>query len=66
MKVRRPTWLIWLAIMILIVGGIIAYMFSQQQADPEAHSKMVLTLASTILGAGICLVCLTADWWMQH
>lgn len=66
MLLRRPTWLAWLAILVLIVGGAIAYMFSTQEVDPDAHSKMVLTLAGTILVAGICLVSLTADWWMRH
>lgn len=63
---RRPTWLLWLAVLIAIVGGTIAYMLSLQPADPEAHSDMVLALSGTILGVGICLVCYTADWWMRH
>lgn len=66
MPVRRPTWLAWVAILIAIVGGTVAYMFSLQEADPDAHSNMVLTLAGTIVGVGVCLVCLTADWWMRH
>lgn len=52
--------------LILIVGGSIAYMFSQQELNPDAHHQMVVTLAVTALAAGICLISLTADWWMRH
>lgn len=63
---RRPTWLAWLALLILLVGGTVAYMFSLDASDPEAHSQMMLALAITISAAGTCLIVLTADFWMRH
>lgn len=43
-----------------------AYMFSLDANDPEAHAQMVLALAVTIAAAGTCLIVLTADFWMRH
>lgn len=66
MSSRSPTWLGWLALMILLVGGMIAYMYFIQEGNPDAHANMIRALAMTFLGAGICVICLTADWWMRH
>lgn len=52
--------------MILLVGGMIAYMYFIQEGNPDAHANMIRALAMTFLGAGICVICLTADWWMRH
>ena len=64
--VRRPTWLGWLAFLIVLVGGGIAYMLSLQEGNPEAQSQIFLTIAITVVASGICLICLTADFWMRH
>ena len=66
MNRSKPRWLGWLAVLILIVGGYIAYVLSQQEFNPDAHQQMVVTLAVTAVAAGICLISLTADWWMRH
>lgn len=66
MNTSRCTWLGWLAVLILFVGGLIAYQFSLQETNPDAEAHMVFTLAITICSAGICLICLTSDWWMRH
>jgi uncharacterized membrane protein len=63
---RRPTWLGWLALLIALGGGGIAYMLSLQEGNPEVHNQIFLTLAITVVGAGICLICLSADFWMRH
>jgi hypothetical protein len=52
--------------MILLIGGVIAYMYFIQDGYPGAQANMVRTLAVTFLAAGICIICLTSDWWMRH
>lgn len=66
MSKRQPTWLWWWAFFILFFGGLIAYMLSLQEAVPGAQSQVHLTLAISIVAAGICIICATADWWMRH
>lgn len=66
MKVRRPTWLWWIAFLITLTGGSIAYLLSLQEANPDAHTQMVLTIAISSVLVGICLIVLSADWWMRH
>lgn len=66
MSTRNPTWLWWLAFFILFFGGLIAYMLSLQSDNLRVHDQVTLTLAITIVAAGICIICATADWWMQH
>ncbi len=66
MSIRNKGWLGWVALLILVTGGVVAYMLSLEQANPEIHSQIVLTIAVSIAGAGICLIIMTADWWMRH
>lgn len=63
---HRGKWLGWLAFLIFFFGGLIAYMISLQETNPDAQANMVLTLAITAALAGICLICMSADWWMRH
>jgi hypothetical protein len=63
---RRPTWLWWLALLIIATGGLIIYGLSSQQTVPETQARINLVLAVTVVGAGICVICATADWWMRH
>lgn len=65
-KVRIISGLVWLALMILAIGGALAYLLYTDTADPNAEQVIVLLLAITITAAGICLICATADWWIKH
>ena len=66
MSRRQPAWLCWLTLLILFFGGLMAYLLSLQEVNPDAQMQVNLTLAITIVAAGICLICVTADWWMRH
>ncbi len=66
MSKRQPAWLCWLTFLILFFGGLMAYLLSLQEVNPDAQMQVNLTLAITIVAAGICLICVTADWWMRH
>lgn len=67
MKEPRPKrFLGWLAFLSLAIGGGVAYFISQQEFNPDAQSQIVLTLGLTGTIAGICLISMSANWWMRH
>jgi len=67
-KTRKsePKWLWWLALLILAAGGATIYMLSKQEITSNLQSQINLTAAITIVAAGICIICVTANWWMRH
>lgn len=66
MNKKKSTWLWWLAFFLLFFGGLIAFILSQQPAEPGVRTQINMTLAIAIVSAGICIICATADWWMRH
>ncbi len=66
MSRRNPTWLWWLAFFILFAGGLITYLLYQHTGGTTIPEQANLVLAITIVAAGICIICATADWWIQH
>lgn len=61
---RAGLW--WLAVLILIVGGALAYL---RLSDPTAVSPdgtAYLILAVSVALAGICIISATAHWWLKR
>jgi len=54
----------WFALLILVTGGGIAYLFSLQEANPSADQWLRLTISLTAIGVGVCVIASTADWWL--
>lgn len=53
----------------LATGGLITYLINeqaQQQAYPEAEAHMVLTIGISVTLAAICMISMTADWWLHR
>jgi hypothetical protein len=65
MHTHQPKWLWWLAGFILLLGGAITYLF-YAQGTAEARTNMSISLAITVVTAGISIICATADWWMHR
>lgn len=66
MYVRHPYGLWWTAIFIAFFGGLIAWGFHIQEADPSAQSAARIAIILTIIGSGFCIISATAAWWMRH
>ena len=58
-------WLWGVALVILLIGGTVTYLLSQQGYNPQAHKAMIICLAGTIIGVGVCVISATSDWWMH-
>ena len=56
----------WLAAVILLIGGTIAYLLSMNKGDPSARMFISITFAATFLGVGICTIFATSDWWFRR
>ncbi len=65
-KVRYVPWLGWLALLLLAVGGGVAYLLHTHVTDPVSRQTLTLILALTVVTAGICLISATADWWIKR
>jgi hypothetical protein len=60
----RGLW--WLAFLIVLAGGLLAYNFSLNEIDPSSKRLMGQTIMVTTVLAGICLIAATAKWWLRH
>lgn len=64
--VRRASWLWWVALSIFTIGGVVAYLLSQQpMTSPEIAQQVNFTLAVTFGLAGTCIILATADLWLR-
>jgi CHASE2 domain-containing sensor protein len=63
---QRKTWLWWLALLIIAIGGGICYLLSGDQTNSTYRIARILTVAITIISAGICIISATANWWIKH
>lgn len=59
-------WLWRLALLILLIGGGVSYMLSRTGQDTNSRTLFSVSMAVTIIGAGICVICATANWWMKR
>ncbi len=57
--------LVWLALLILLVGGGIAFLLNRA-ADEPGSSAATLVLTVSVVAAGLCLVGATARFWFSH
>jgi uncharacterized Tic20 family protein len=65
--VRKATWLWWLALFIVILGGLVVYLMKQQSTlTHELAEQTNFIIAVTALAAGVCIISASADWWMRH
>jgi hypothetical protein len=62
---RPKGWLWWIAVFILIVGGLTSYMFSKD-SGLQAQVHMKTTLLVTVIGAGIFVISAIADWFIRR
>jgi len=56
----------WFALLILLAGGLVIYLLS---LDPLAHgtrAHIAITAMFTIIGAGLCVIGATSQWWLRH
>mgnify|MGYP006308883703 CR=1 FL=1 len=61
---NRGLWL--LALLIVIIGGGITWMLHSEASDPTQRQGMLIALAVTILGCGLCIICATSEWWLHR
>jgi predicted membrane channel-forming protein YqfA (hemolysin III family) len=61
---RSGLW--WLAILILIAGGAIAYTLTLDPAAQDGSRRAMLVLSISIALSGICVISATAGWWMKR
>ena len=54
------------AFVIIIGGGLLAWFFSTQGENLESQRHMLITIAVTVLTAGILLISASAKWWLKH
>ena len=48
------------------VDAAIAVQFALAVVNPEAGNMMGMSLAVTVIGAGACIICATANWWHKR
>lgn len=63
---RQSSGLWWTALVIILVGSGITFMFSLDKVNPGARIGMAVSLMLTIFGTGICVISATAGWWMHR
>jgi hypothetical protein len=61
---RSGLW--WLAALVLVAGGALAYTIMMDKADPDAFARGMLVLCVAIALAGICVISATAHWWLKR
>lgn len=64
-KFQHSGWLWAVALVILIVGGTATFLLSKEKLNPRAQKAMIVCLAGTVIGTGICVIAATSDWWLQ-
>ena len=61
----RKGW-IALGVLVLLGGGWISYYFQQNPSGIGEHNSAYFRcLTVTIIGAGLCFICGTAQWWLK-
>ena len=67
---RRPhsltAWLWWLAVLIAVVGGGVAYLLRLNAMDSRALGWSNLIIAVSVSLSGICVICATSGWWLRR
>ncbi len=49
-------WMWWMGLVILIIGGIVAYHLSQQQVNMDARRALRMVVMLTVLGSGLSFI----------
>lgn len=62
---HQTSWLWAAALVILLIGGTITWLLATQGYNVRAQKAMILFLASTIIGVGICVISATSHWWLH-
>ena len=59
-------WLWWLAFLIAVIGGAIAYILRLNVINEQSIGWSNLMIAATVTLTGICIICATSGWWMRR
>lgn len=62
---HQTGWLWAAALVIFLIGGTITYLLATQDYALRANKTMILCLAGTIIGVGICVISATSHWWIH-
>ena len=65
-KVRANKGLLWTAVFVLIVGGLLSAHFYIEDSYASASSRGLLTLLITITLALLLVISATAHFWFRH
>ena len=60
------TGLLWLALIVLLIGGSITYLFWINVPEPGARQHALLALTFTASIIGVCVILATANWWLHR
>lgn len=65
-KEPKPTaGLWWTAVLTLMVGGVLTFVFLQDRVSPDARVAAAVTGSITVIAAGLCVIGATAQWWLK-
>ncbi len=56
----------WMAALISLAGGAIAFLISLDKMHTNYRYTMALTLTVTVIAAGLCVISATASWWLKR
>ena len=51
---------------ILFFGGLTSYLLWRHSYSLDGHVALSVSLAVTVIGAGLCTICFTAHRWFTH
>jgi hypothetical protein len=63
---RRHDWLWIVALAIVAVGSFYWYLLSSRPESTVTRTRMAYVLTGTLLGAGLCVILATKDWWIRR
>lgn len=65
-RIHPTAGLWWTAVLIAVIGGAVSYALSLDRFTPGYRERMGVGLMITVLGAGICVIAATANWWLKR
>lgn len=58
--------LCWCALVVLIIGGTLAWAISLDRANPDWLKWMSLVIAVTVVLTGLCIIAKLSSWWIRR